>query len=297
MQGRPYTARSRERTGNLMIDPKRAALIMIDMQNGFIDPASSLCVAGAAATVPACARALATARDAGMVVFHVRRAYAPDGSDVEPVRHRIWQEGGRPLCVEGDDPESLDAPDLLKPADGDRVMVKPRFSAFFDTPLADVLRRANHPQLHPLHLLRCAVAQLQRRHHRRLYVLAHARRAARQHRGHGVHRSACARLRDVLRAGACRHARHRRRGRRCGARLPRSALIRIRSRSRAARPPPARPRRASRRARSPAAHLQPRARPSAPAARPSSATNEKEAPCPSSASTTCPTRALTPTRA
>lgn len=126
-----------------MIDPKRAALIMIDMQNGFIDPASSLCVAGAAATVPACARALATARDAGMVVFHVRRAYAPDGSDVEPVRHRIWQEGGRPLCVEGDDPESLDAPDLLKPADGDRVMVKPRFSAFFDTPLDDVLRRAN----------------------------------------------------------------------------------------------------------------------------------------------------------
>ena len=115
-----------------MIDPKRAALIMIDMQNGFIDPASSLCVAGAAA--------LATARYAGLVVFHVRRAYAPDGADVEPVRHRIWQEGGRPLCVEGDDPESLDAPDLLKPADGDRVMVKPRFSAFFDTPLDDVLR-------------------------------------------------------------------------------------------------------------------------------------------------------------
>ena len=125
-----------------MIEPKRAALIMIDMQNGFIDPSSSLCVAGAAATIPACARALAAARAAGMAVFHVRREYAPAGSDVEPVRHRIWLEGGRPLCVEGDDPDSLDAPDLLKPADGDRVLVKPRFSAFFGTRLDDVLRRA-----------------------------------------------------------------------------------------------------------------------------------------------------------
>lgn len=125
-----------------MIEPARAALIMIDMQNGFIDPASSLCVAGAAATVPACARALAHARETGMAVFHVRRSYAADGSDVEPVRFRTWLEGGRPLCVEGDDPDSLDAPDLLKPADGDRVLVKPRFSAFFDTQLDAVLRRA-----------------------------------------------------------------------------------------------------------------------------------------------------------
>ena len=36
-----------------MIDPRKAALIVIDMQNGFIDPASALCVEGAAATVPA----------------------------------------------------------------------------------------------------------------------------------------------------------------------------------------------------------------------------------------------------
>lgn len=125
-----------------MIDPKRAALIMIDMQNGFIDESSSLCVAGAEATVPACARALAKARELGMAVFHVRRSYAPDGSDVEPVRYRTWLAGGRPLCVEGDDPDSLDSPDLLKPADGDRILVKPRFSAFFGTPLDDVLKRA-----------------------------------------------------------------------------------------------------------------------------------------------------------
>lgn len=126
-----------------MIDPKRAALIMIDMQNGFIDPTSSLCVAGAAATVPACAQALAHARELGMAIFHVRRAYAPDGSDVEPVRYRTWLEGGRPLCVESNDPASFKAPEPLAPAEGDRVVMKPRFSAFFDTPLDEILRREN----------------------------------------------------------------------------------------------------------------------------------------------------------
>lgn len=124
-----------------MIDPKRCALVMIDMQNGFIDPSSALCVAGAEQTVPACARALARARELDIAVFHVRRKYAPDGSDVEPVRYRTWLSGGRPLCVDGDDPDSLDCPDLLKPADGDRVMLKPRFSAFFGTPLHSILSR------------------------------------------------------------------------------------------------------------------------------------------------------------
>ena len=58
-----------------MIDPRKAALIVIDMQNGFIDPASALCVEGAAATVPACSRALDHARELGMPVFHVCLLY------------------------------------------------------------------------------------------------------------------------------------------------------------------------------------------------------------------------------
>ena len=37
-----------------MTDAARTALILIDMQRGFIDPASPLCIAGAAATIPAC---------------------------------------------------------------------------------------------------------------------------------------------------------------------------------------------------------------------------------------------------
>lgn len=125
-----------------MIDPRRAALIMIDMQKGFIEPSSALCVAGAEATVSACARALSWARKHGMEVLHVRRKYAADGHDVEPVRYEAWRVGGRPLCVEGEDPATLDPPDLLTAADGDRVMLKPSFSAFFGTPLHNLLKRA-----------------------------------------------------------------------------------------------------------------------------------------------------------
>lgn len=122
-----------------MIEPARAAFLLIDMQNGFIDGASPLCIAGAAATVPACAHALAAAREHGLAVFHVRRAYAADGSDVEAVRWEAWAEGGRPLSSA--DPMSLSCPSELAPAPGEPVVVKPSWSAFFGTDL-DVLLRA-----------------------------------------------------------------------------------------------------------------------------------------------------------
>ena len=121
-----------------MIEPARAAFLLIDMQNGFIDGASPLCIAGAAATVPACAHALAAAREHGLAVFHVRRAYAADGSDVEAVRWETWAEGGRPLSAA--DLASLDCPPELSPVPGEPVIMKPSWSAFFGTDLAALLR-------------------------------------------------------------------------------------------------------------------------------------------------------------
>ena len=122
-----------------MIEPARAAFLLIDMQNGFIDAASPLCIAGAAATIPACVRALGAARAHGLAVYHVRRAYAADGSDVEAVRWEAWAEGGRPLSSA--DPASLACPPELAPAPGEPVVVKPSWSAFFGTDLAAQLRQ------------------------------------------------------------------------------------------------------------------------------------------------------------
>lgn len=121
-----------------MTDAARTALILIDMQRGFIDPASPLCIAGAAATIPACERALAAARDHGLAVYHVRREYAADGSDVEAVRHGTWAQGGRPLSTAW--PESLACPPELEPREGEPVIAKPSWSAFFGTDLHERLQ-------------------------------------------------------------------------------------------------------------------------------------------------------------
>ena len=45
----------------------KQALLVIDMQNGFLNPASPLCIRGARATVPACARVIAGCREAGEI--------------------------------------------------------------------------------------------------------------------------------------------------------------------------------------------------------------------------------------
>lgn len=121
-----------------MIEPNAAALILIDMQRGFIDADSSLYIAGAAATVPACARALARARELGIPVVHAHREYASDGSTVEAVRYDDWARGGKPLSTEW--PESLLPPKELTPLRTETVIRKRRFSAFFGTKLDTGLR-------------------------------------------------------------------------------------------------------------------------------------------------------------
>ena len=67
-----------------MIDSSSTALVMIDMQNGFINETSPLCVAGAKKSISACKRVLEYARQNAVPVYHIVRRYAADGSDVEP---------------------------------------------------------------------------------------------------------------------------------------------------------------------------------------------------------------------
>lgn len=52
------------------------ALIIIDMQKAFVEPGAPLCVKGAKATVPACAKTIEEARTAGSPVIWVKRHYS-----------------------------------------------------------------------------------------------------------------------------------------------------------------------------------------------------------------------------
>ena len=119
----------------------KQALIVIDMQNGFLDPESPLCIRGARATVPACARVIAACRRREVPVIFVNRAYRADGSDVEHTRYQVWAEGGRPLTPGSTGPLSVENPLELGRRPEDYEIVKPRYSAFFQTPLDLLLRR------------------------------------------------------------------------------------------------------------------------------------------------------------
>lgn len=120
---------------------ERAALLVIDLERGFIDESSPLCIRGAAATLPACGKAIAYAREAGVPVFFIHRAYRANGSDVEACRYPGWQAGGKPLAPGSTGPGSVETPPEVTPQEGDYMVLKPRFSAFFHTELDLILRR------------------------------------------------------------------------------------------------------------------------------------------------------------
>ena len=119
----------------------KQALLVIDMQNGFLNPASPLCIQGARATVPACARVIAACRRAAAPVIFVNRAYRADGSDVERTRYQVWADGGKPLLPGSTGPLSVENPPEFCRGAEDYEIVKPRYSAFFQTALDLLLRR------------------------------------------------------------------------------------------------------------------------------------------------------------
>ncbi len=117
------------------------ALVVIDMQRGFLDPSSPLYIAGAADTVPACARAIDCCHRAGVPVVFAVRHYRADGSDVERARYDVWAKGGKPLSETCPASMSDAWPEEFRRAPADYVIMKPRFSAFFHTELDLILRR------------------------------------------------------------------------------------------------------------------------------------------------------------
>ena len=120
---------------------KDTALLVIDMQNGFLNKRSPLYIDGAAATVPACAEMIAFCRAQKVPVFFVTRVYAADGSDVEHTRYEAWAKGGKPPSPGCAKEISADMPESFGEDKRDYHIIKPRYSAFFVTGLDLILRR------------------------------------------------------------------------------------------------------------------------------------------------------------
>ena len=129
-------------------EPRRSALVVIDMQRDFLEP-DGWCAAmyGEAAAmraiIPRVVTLAALMREAGCTVIHTREGYAPDLSDVHPMKEerRVVGEAG-PLgrfLIKGE--PGQDFVDVLQPKAGEPVIDKPGFSAFYRTDLEARLAR------------------------------------------------------------------------------------------------------------------------------------------------------------
>jgi len=126
------------------LDPRTAAVLVIDMQNDFGAPGgmfgrAGIPLAAIEVAVAPIARLLPVARRAGMAVVYVTMQFAPDLSDAGApnapnyVKHVPLGVGdGRTLIAGSWGTEILPS---LAPAAGDLVVAKHRYSGFFETEL------------------------------------------------------------------------------------------------------------------------------------------------------------------
>ena len=119
----------------------KSALLIIDMENGFLCPTSPHCIKYAQASIPSVVKTIKAAREFGIPIFFVKRIYRQNGSDVELTRYQTWKDGGRAMTLSSKGDISAQAPKELRPIPGDYTIIKPRWSAFFQTELDLILRR------------------------------------------------------------------------------------------------------------------------------------------------------------
>jgi nicotinamidase-related amidase len=132
-----------------------SALIAIDTQRDFLD-GQPLEIPGTSAVRPAIRRLLDGFRASGAPIVHIVRLYRRDGSNVDACR-RARIEDGAPILWPGSegseiapgllpdpsvrlDPELLLSGAIQELGDDEVVIYKPRWGAFFQTPLEPHLR-------------------------------------------------------------------------------------------------------------------------------------------------------------
>jgi nicotinamidase-related amidase len=115
--------------GEVRLDPARTALVVVDMQNDFVKERGSLLVPDAEGTIPTIKGLLDDARHSGAKV-----AFSQDTHTEHDPEWGIWPEHAR----EGT--WGWEIVDELAPREGELVVQKVRYDAFYGTQLDHFLR-------------------------------------------------------------------------------------------------------------------------------------------------------------
>ncbi len=117
----------------MRLNATASALLVVDMQHFFLDAASPTFTCGGVVILPRVRRLIETFRQANRPVIFTQHVHHPD--DLDSGIMGWWWEG---RCIEGS-LESEIHPDLA-PRPGEKVVLKHRYSAFYNTDLETVLR-------------------------------------------------------------------------------------------------------------------------------------------------------------
>lgn len=111
------------------VDPAKTALVVVDMQNDFVKDGGTLVVPDAEGTIPVIQKLLALAREAGMKVVFTQDTHGDGDPEWD-----IWPEHAR------EDTWGWEIVDELSPHEGEVVIRKVRYDAFYGTHLDHFLR-------------------------------------------------------------------------------------------------------------------------------------------------------------
>lgn len=113
----------------IQVDPKTTALIVVDMQNDFCQPDGTLFIEEAPKTFDAIAHLLAVARESGMPVFFTQDWHSEDDPEFQ-----IWGPHARANTW------GAEIVDALAPKEGEEIIRKVRYDAFYGTHLDHLLK-------------------------------------------------------------------------------------------------------------------------------------------------------------
>lgn len=118
---------------DLKLNADKAALLVIDMQNFFLDPKSPTYTSGGMVILPNVKSLIDVFRQKNRPVIYTCHVHHPEKLDAGIMEW--WWEG---MCKEGSE-ESM-VYDTIAPLKGEKIVYKHRYSSFYNTDLETVLR-------------------------------------------------------------------------------------------------------------------------------------------------------------